>query len=146
MLEQWGEEYFDYSMDNAVLTDEGERFYTSTRWGDNYVYDMSQYGVDVTYILLTSSSGSKTITSDTDLSGKIFHLFYKDANNSVREDRYITFKTVTNCTPPSNPKLSASQTTGSATLSWTAGGPGTNNPVTGYVITYQDSANVSTWG
>lgn len=146
MLEQWGEEYFDYSMDNAVLTDEGERFYTSTRWGDNYVYDMSQYGVDVTYILLTSSSGSKTITSDTDLSGKIFHLFYKDANNSVREDRYITFKTVTNCTPPSNLKLSASQTTGSATLSWSAGGDGTNNPVTGYVITYQDSANGSTWG
>lgn len=53
---------------------------------------------------------------------------------------------VGNCTPPSNPTLSASQTTGSANLSWTAGGPGTNNPVTGYVITYQDSANGSAWG
>lgn len=146
MLEQWGEEYFEYSMDNATLTDEGERFYTSTRWGDNYVYEMSKYNVDVSYILLTSSSGSKTITSNTDLSGKIFHLFYRDENNSVWEDRYITFKSITPCTPPSNPKLSVSQTTGSATLSWTAGGQGTNNPVTGYVITYQDSSNGTAWG
>lgn len=53
---------------------------------------------------------------------------------------------VGNCTPPSNPQLSVSETTGSATLSWTAGGAGTNNPVTGYVITYQDSSNGSTWG
>lgn len=50
------------------------------------------------------------------------------------------------CTPPSNPILSTSQTIKSANLSWKAGGAGTNNPVTGYVITYQDSANGSTWG
>lgn len=51
-----------------------------------------------------------------------------------------------NCTPPSNPVLSVSQTIDNAILSWTAGGSGTNNPVVGYVISYQDSSDGSNWG
>ena len=51
----------------------------------------------------------------------------------------------TNCKPPSNPRLSASQASGEVTLSWDAGSSGTNNTATGYVVTYQDSTNGYTW-
>lgn len=53
--------------------------------------------------------------------------------------------TYTQCGAPSDPTLSASQTTDSAELSWKAGSGGTNNTFTGYVITYKDSADGSTW-
>lgn len=49
------------------------------------------------------------------------------------------------CTPPSNPRLSATTTASSATLEWDPGGGGTNNAVTGYTIFYQDSADGSSW-
>jgi hypothetical protein len=68
-------------------------------------------------------------------------------NGNYAETSMLTIdQPVSNCEPPSNPTLSASQTTGSVTLSWKAGGAGLNNPVTGYVITYQESANGSAWG
>lgn len=53
---------------------------------------------------------------------------------------------VTVCGAPSNVSLSKSQTVNNATLSWKAGTSGSNNTVTGYVITYQDSSNGSSWG
>lgn len=53
--------------------------------------------------------------------------------------------TYTQCGAPSDPTLSASQTTDSAELSWKAGSGGTNNTFTGYVITYKDSVDGSTW-
>lgn len=52
---------------------------------------------------------------------------------------------VTSCGAPSNVSLSKSQTVKDATLSWGAGSSGVNNTVTGYVLTYQDSSNGSTW-
>ena len=53
---------------------------------------------------------------------------------------------VTICGAPSNVSLSKSQTVDNATLSWKAGTSGSNNTVTGYVITYQESSNGSSWG
>lgn len=53
---------------------------------------------------------------------------------------------ITICGVPSNVALSAAQTVDSATLSWSAGSAGINNSVTGYLITYQDSTDGSTWG
>jgi len=48
----------------------------------------------------------------------------------------ITAKTYTACTAPSSVSLSSSLVTpgGSATLSWSAGGAGTNNAISGYAV------------
>lgn len=122
----------------------GEEFTACSSGGDwNLLYgiysgtDANGYHVSNVFIpgsLL--SSGSNKIW--------FYGIYYDD--DAMEES--VTYYGVSygNCTPPSNPVLSASETTGSATLSWTAGGAGTNNAVTGYVITYQDSADGSSWG
>lgn len=51
------------------------------------------------------------------------------------------------CTAPSGVKVSASTSTGdNVTLSWNAGGDGTNNPLSYYQIARKESSDGSTWG
>ena len=69
-------------------------------------------------------------------------LFVRDSEATLT----IEYIAATNCGEPSNVSLSASQTIDNATLSWNAGTSGINNAVTGYVITYQDSSDGSSWG
>lgn len=51
----------------------------------------------------------------------------------------------TNAGEPSSPTLEKTVSREAVELSWGAGSAGTNNPVTGYDVQYQDSADGSTW-
>lgn len=142
-----GPEYFHYNMNDAVLTDEDEHFYTSTRWGDEFVSEVESLGGTASYILVTSSSGSKTITSDSSLIGKSLSLTYSDRYTSTFQILYITFKAATtNCREPTSPKLSATLSRDAVKLSWGAGSAGTNNSVTGYDVQRRESTDGNNWG
>ena len=142
-----GPEYFHYNMNDAVLTDEDEYFYTSTRWGDEFVSEVESLGGTASYILVTSSSGSKTITSDSSLIGKSLSLTYSDRYTSTFQVLYITFEAATtNCREPTSPKLSATLSRDAVKLSWGAGSAGTNNSVTGYDVQRRESTDGNNWG
>ena len=142
-----GPEYFSYNMNDAVLTDEDEYFYTSTRWGDEFVSEVESMGGTASYILVTSSSGSKTITSNSSLIGKSLSLTYSDRYTSTFQILYITFESATtNCREPTSPKLSATLSRDAVKLSWGAGSAGTNNSVTGYDVQRRESTDGNNWG
>lgn len=98
-----------------------------------------------TYSLLTTvtstvTSGACTVTAPSDMGSSYYYKVETVGarSGSGMSDAYagLTAKTYTACTAPSAVSLSESLVMpgGKATLSWSAGGAGTNNEVSGYAV------------
>lgn len=104
-----------------------------------------------TYSLLTTvnstaTSGSCSVTAPSSMGSSYYYKVETvgSRSSSGMSSSYagVTAKTYTACTAPSSVSLSSSLVTpgGSATLSWSAGGAGTNNAISGYAVYRREGA------
>lgn len=118
--------------------------YTACRNGEFYLeYGMEDYGNgsgNYNFSVFVSGSLLEDGENGISLSGEFFD------DDTFNTEFALYGVSYGNCTPPSNVKINYSEAVYNATMTWKAGGEGTNNPVTGYVISVQESSDGTSWG
>ena len=79
------------------------------------------------------------------LRGKVTEGYFHLNAGSVLQLSATTQMDYTACTQPSSVSLSAAQSEGNVTLTWSGALPGANNAIAGYEVQYQESPDNSTW-
>lgn len=81
----------------------------------------------------------------TALRGKVDAGYFHLNAGSTLQLSATTQMDYTSCTEPAAVSLSAAQSEGNVTLSWSGAQAGSNNAITGYEVQYQESADNSSW-
>lgn len=84
-------------------------------------------------------------TPPTALRGKVDAGYFHLNAGSTLQLSATTQMDYTSCTEPAAVSLSAAQSEGNVTLSWSGAQAGSNNAITGYEVQYQESADNSSW-
>ncbi len=79
------------------------------------------------------------------LRGKVVEGYFHLNAGSVLQLSASTQMDYTACTEPAALSLSATQSEGNVTLSWSGAQAGANNAITGYEVQYQESSDNSSW-
>lgn len=102
-------------------------------------------------VTTTATSGNLTVTAHATMGSRYYYRIRTNGTASGWDSGWssvvnVLSMNVTQLSNPTNVTLNRTVAEVDATMSWTAVANGTNNAVTNYLVTYQDSENGTTWG